>query len=149
MVDAEEGFPILQDATGSAVVADKAQVGDPSASKIGLTVFAYRDPSGNLIIPRTDSLGDVFVSDIPNQSGVETTLTLSTTAQEAKAGGSTLTNRKFVDMQATSTKVKWGYTTACPFDLANNQFVSIPAGTLCKIYVKASSGSATVIVAEK
>jgi hypothetical protein len=95
------------------------------------------------------SLGDLQTADVPNQVGLDIVLNLTTTAVEGKVGGSTMTNRKFVEMQALSTGVKWGYSTACPFDLFKNQFFALPAGTNCKVYFKMSSGTGDVAFAEK
>lgn len=92
---------------------------------------------------------DLQTADVPNQQGVNTTLNLTTTAQEAKVGVSTLTDRKFVEIYTTVNNVKWGYDTTCPFDLLKNQFASIPAGTNNKVYLKMSTGTGTCVVAEK
>lgn len=89
------------------------------------------------------------IKDAPNQVGVTAILNLTTTAVEGKAGGATLVDRKYIEMQALTTGVKWGYTTDCFFDLFKSQFFSLPAGENCKVYFKASSGTAQVAVAEK
>lgn len=95
------------------------------------------------------SLGDLQVVDVPSQAGLNVTLNLTTTPAEGKVGASTLANRKYIEMQALTANVKWGYDTTCPFDLFKNQFFSLPAGTNCKIYFKASTGTAQVAFAEK
>lgn len=92
---------------------------------------------------------DLQTADVPNQVGLETTLSLTTTAQELKVGGSALVNRKFVCAQATTNNVKWGYTSACLFDLFKNQYMELPAGSTCKVYMKVSTGTGTAVVAEK
>lgn len=93
--------------------------------------------------------GDLNVADVPNQTGLNTTLNLTTTPVEGKVGVSTMTNRKYVEMQALTSNVKWGYDSSCPFDLFKNQFFALPAGTNCKVYFKASTGTAQVAFAEK
>jgi hypothetical protein len=95
------------------------------------------------------TLGDLTVTDVPNQVGINTTLNLTTTAAEGKVGASTLVNRKYVEMQALTNNVKWGYDSTCPFDLFKGQFFSLPAGNTCKVYFKASTGTAQVAFAEK
>jgi hypothetical protein len=95
------------------------------------------------------TLGDIQAADVPNQTGLSTTLNLTTTAIEGKVGGSTMTNRKYIEMQALSSNVKWGYTTACDFNLFKNQFFALPAGTNCKVYFKMSVGTGSVAFAEK
>lgn len=95
------------------------------------------------------TLGDLNVSDIPNQTGLSTTLALTTTAIEGKVGASTMTNRKYIEMQALSTNVKWGYDSTCPFDLFKSQFFSLPAGENCKVYFKMSVGIGSLAIGEK
>lgn len=94
-------------------------------------------------------LGELQTVDVPNQTGLSTTLALTTTAVEGKVGASTMTNRKYIEMQALDTGVKWGYDTTCPFDLFKNQFFSLPAGTNCKVYFKMSSGTGSIAIGEK
>jgi len=93
--------------------------------------------------------GTQDVIDVPNQTGVATTLNLTTSPVEGKVGGSALVGRKYIEMQALTTGVKWGYTTACLFDLFKNQFFSLPAGENCTVYFKASTGTADVAIGEK
>lgn len=92
---------------------------------------------------------ELAVSDIPNQTGLNATLNLTTTAVEGKVGASTLVNRKYVEMLAITTNVKWGYDSTCPFDLYKAQFFSLPMGENCKVYFKASTGTAQVVIGEK
>jgi len=125
-----------------------------------VTAFFQRIPSGDLgkrnvgitgisNTAEVTSLGDLQVTDSPNQTGLSATLSLTTTPQEGKVGGSTMTNRKYVEMQALDSNVKWGYNTACPFDLFKNQFFSLPAGENCKVYFKMSVGTGSVAFSEK
>ena len=95
------------------------------------------------------TLKDLQTADVPNQTGLNIALALTTTAIEGKVGVTTLANRKYIEMQALTTNVKWGYDTTCPFDLFKNQFFSLPAGFNCKIYFKSSTGTASVAFAEK
>jgi hypothetical protein len=94
-------------------------------------------------------LGDLQAADVPNQAGLSTTLSLTTTASEGKVGTSTMADRKYVEMQALTTGVKWGYSTSCDFDLFKSQFLSLPAGTNCKVYFKMSVGTGQVAFSEK
>lgn len=95
------------------------------------------------------TLGDLTVADVPNQTGLNAILNLTTTAIEGKVGANALTNRKYIEMQGLTTNVKWGYDSSCPFDLFKNQFFSLPMGENCKIYFKASTGTAEVAFGEK
>lgn len=83
------------------------------------------------------------------QSGTSGILNLTTTAQELKVGASPLEDRLYIEMQALSSNVKWGYTTACEFNLFKNQFFALPCGTGCKIYLKMSVGTGDCAIAEK
>lgn len=95
------------------------------------------------------TLGELSVSDIPNQTGLSTTLNLTTTAVEGKVGVATMVNRKYIEMQGLTTGIKWGYDTTCPFDLFKSQFFSLPAGENCKVYFKMSTGTGSVAIGEK
>jgi hypothetical protein len=95
------------------------------------------------------TLGDLSVSDIPNQTGLSILLALTTTAVEGKVGASTMTNRKYIEMQGMTTNIKWGYDATCPFDLFKSQFFSLPAGANCKVYFKVSTGTGSVAIGEK
>jgi len=90
----------------------------------------------------------VGVYDAPTM-GDDLVLNLTTTPVEVKVGASAKENRVYIEMQALTKNVKWGYTTACNFDLFKSQFFSLPAGTNCKIYMKSSTGTAQAVIAEK
>lgn len=95
------------------------------------------------------TLGDLQAVDVPNQTGLNTIINLTTSAVEGKVGATTMANRKYIEMQAITNNVKWGYSSLCPFDLFKSQFFSLPMGTNCKVYFKASTGTAQVALAEK
>lgn len=92
---------------------------------------------------------DLKVGDLINHQGVNATLSLTTAAVEGKVGASRLVGRKYIEMQAITTNVKWGYDTSCPFDLFKNQFFSLPISDICAVYLKASAGTASVAIGEK
>lgn len=63
MAHIRESFPMLEDATtkvGEAL--HKSQNGDASAGKVGATVWAFKDSSGNLVHPQLNSEGALVVS---------------------------------------------------------------------------------------
>jgi hypothetical protein len=95
------------------------------------------------------SLGELTVADVPNQTGLTTTLGLTTTAIEGKVGALTMTNRKYIEMQALTNNIKWGYNTNCDFKLFKNQFFSLPMGSNCKVYFKVTTGTGSVAIGEK
>lgn len=94
----------------------------------------------------TDS--NILVIDTP-ESGLSTTISLTTSPVELKVGASAKTNRRLIEMQALDKNVKWGYNTNCDFDLFKNQFFSLPCGENCTLYLKASTGTADIAVSEK
>lgn len=102
----------------------------------------------NVNAVEVNSNKEVRVHGTPEQ-GVSAILTLTTTAQELKVGGSALPLRKYIEMQALDKNVKWGYDISCPFDLFKNQFFALPAGPGCVVYLKASVGTADIAVSEK
>lgn len=95
------------------------------------------------------SLSDLKTTDVPNQTGLSAVLPLTTSAIEGKVGAVTLSNRKYIEMQALTSNVKWGYDSSCPFDLFKSQFFSLPAGENCKVYFKMSIGTGSVAIGEK
>lgn len=119
---------------------------DVSRSKAGKTV-KIGNKAGTYIV-EVNSDNNLLVIDTP-QSGTSDILSLTTTAVELKVGANTLVNRRYIEMQALDKNVKWGYTTDCEFDLFKNQFFALPVGEDCIIYLKASTGTADVAIAEK
>jgi len=88
------------------------------------------------------------LDDIRGQ-GLNTILSLTTSAVEGKVGTTRLSGRNYIEMQALSSNVKWGYDSSCPFDLFKNQFFALPISDVCPIYFKSSSGIASVAIGEK
>jgi len=116
----------------------------------GSTIIVGSDATGLETNPvKATTLGEMQTVDVPNQTGLSGIVALTTTAVEGKVGVSTMTNRKYIEMQAISSNVKWGYDTTCPFDLFKNQFFSLPAGENCKVYFKMSTGTGSVAIGEK
>ena len=99
-------------------------------------------------VSTVNDLGELSVNDTPQQ-GISDVLNLTTTAIELKVGANPLANRKLIEMQALSKNVKWGYNVNCEFDLFKNQFFSLPCGENCTMFLKASTGTASVAVSEK
>lgn len=86
--------------------------------------------------------------DTCDTSAIDAVLNLTTGSTEGKVGGARLVNRKYVEFQALSTGVKWGYNTSCNFDIFKNQFLVLMHGDQ-PIYFKMSSGTGQVVFAEK
>ena len=75
-------------------------------------------------------------------------ISLTTTAIEAKVGGTAKTDRSYVFIQALDKDVKWGFDSNCRFDAFKNQIISIPASENCSIFIKMDSGTGDVVVGE-
>ena len=119
---------------------------DLSITEASQTVRLVGNDEANFVNVKSNS--ELKASDTCDTSGVNTTLNLTTSAVEGFVSGSRLTNRKFFEMQALTTNVKWGYDSSCPFNLFKSQFFSLPIGNI-PIYFKASTGTAQVAIAEK
>jgi len=56
--DLRESFPSLEDAaTGAGVPLTKSVEGDAAAGKVGSVGFAFKDVSGNIVLPQLDAQG--------------------------------------------------------------------------------------------
>lgn len=63
MADPKESFPILVDGTtGAGASPTKKSAGDAAAGAVGSVAFAWRDSSGNVVLPQLDANGKVQVS---------------------------------------------------------------------------------------
>lgn len=56
-----EVFPILKNASNQGVAADQSQSGDSASGKSGITAFAFKDSSGNLVLPQLTAAGKLAV----------------------------------------------------------------------------------------
>lgn len=93
------------------------------------------------------SNNELLASDCINTSASDLVLALTTTAVEIKVGGTRLTNRKYIFLQALSSNVKWGFNTTCNFDLFKNQFFVLPTGNVT-VYIKVSIGTGSCAIGE-
>jgi hypothetical protein len=93
------------------------------------------------------SNNELLASDCINTSASDRVLALTTTAVEVKVGGTRLTNRKYIFLQALSSNVKWGFNTTCNFDLFKNQFFVLPTGNVT-VYIKVSIGTGSCAIGE-
>lgn len=92
-----ESFPILEDGTEAGVALSKSENGDASAGKVGATVWAFKDSSGNLVHPQLNSEGKLPVSfdgaGVPysatSDGEVAGSLTLTTVAEITLANSKT------------------------------------------------------------
>lgn len=62
MAHNRESFPILEDVNQVGVALSKSENGDASSGKVGATVWAFKDSSGNLVHPQLNSEGALVVS---------------------------------------------------------------------------------------
>ena len=115
------------------------------ALSIGTTKLIGGDEVTNADVNTSKEL---LITDSPNLGGVDKVFNLTTTAQELKVGASAKVNRKYILMEATTNNVQWGFNTSCNFSLKKNSFFMLPVGENTTIYLKASSGTASVIGGE-
>lgn len=93
-------------------------------------------------------LAELKVTDRINQQGEDTTISLTTSAVEARVGLAAKSDRTYVFIQALDKNVKWGFDSNCRFDAFKNQLVVIPASENCTIFIKADSGTPSAVVGE-
>ncbi len=98
---------------------------------------------------RSTPNGELKNADFINASIVQTTLSVGTGASvQAVVGGSPLTNRKSLLIQALGTNITYGFTSGSqPFTLANGATVQFSIGDTVSLWLRRSSGSGTVNVA--
>jgi hypothetical protein len=53
MADSKESFEILENASGDGVSPTASEAGFTATGKVGMTVFGFKDSSGNLVLPAT------------------------------------------------------------------------------------------------
>lgn len=101
MAHIRESFPILEDAVSKVGEAlHKSQNGDASAGKVGATVWAFKDSSGNLVHPQLNSEGKLPVTS--EGAGIPK----SATSDGEIAGSLTLTDICEVSLTASKTHAK-------------------------------------------
>lgn len=87
-----------------------------------------------------------------NSSAVYGTLTVGTSPVEVKVGGSPLTKRKMVHIEAKDNSIYWGYsnsvTTSNGTRIFKDQTVFLPVGPDITIYLVADGASKSARIAE-
>jgi len=105
----------------------------------------------NVSIGQTASI-PLQTSDILDGGGNQASLTVGTSAIEAKVGGSALANRKHIILQPKDNSVYFGLTsgvtTVNGTRLFKNQTIFIPAGPNSTVYLIADGAGKTVQVIE-
>lgn len=114
------------------------------------TISDSTDPSNSIEIDGTKSLKTKVILD---GQGIQNSLLVSTTALEAKAGVSTLSNRKLLTVfNSSNSTIYWGYTdsvtTSTGTPIFKDQLVEWAIGSNLKIYLIAASGSNLVRITE-
>lgn len=69
MADIREVFPVLVDAADAGVSLRAIQEGDAPSTKNGILGFAFKDSSGNVVMPQLNSAGELKVNS--NASGTK------------------------------------------------------------------------------
>jgi len=97
--------------------------------------------------------GSLSTTDISNNGGVNAAISVTTSAIEAKVGGSALANRKNLTIHNNGTgTIYWGYssgvTTTNGTPVFKDQFVSWDVGASTSVFLIAISGTQNVRVTE-
>jgi hypothetical protein len=86
-----------------------------------------------------------------NTSGIQTTITVTTTPTIAKVGGSNLSGRRLLMIQAQTGTIRHGYigiTSTTGFELTKKQYMAHAIGPDLDYYLVAESGSVDVFISE-
>lgn len=112
-------------------------------------VCIFNDTSGNQVVVNSD--GSINTNSLLKVGGIQGTVTVGTSAIEAKVGGSRYAGRKLLMIQPLSTNVFFGFTagvtTSTGIALASNQIVTFDIGDI-PIYLITTVGTKTVVVVE-
>jgi len=92
--------------------------------------------------------GQILAYDVADAGGADTVITIAGgSIVELKVGTSAMSNRKYIQIQALDSKVKFGFSpTSQSFDAFKDQFFMMPFGPNTSIYLK-NNGSPNVDVA--
>lgn len=82
-------------------------------------------------------------ADILNGTTVQTTLSVTNTAQQCKVGASNLANRKMLIIQAQGTNLTYGFASGSqPFNLPNGTTLALSLGPNISLWVRRTSAAA-------
>lgn len=131
-------------------------MGSSSQIQVGETMLPVRafDADASQVVGGNGETANVedsqlLVSDTLNTAAVSGTLSLTTAAAVARVGASNLAHRKTLIIQATSANVVWGFSAVSqPFSLINTEKATFDIGPNIDLYVKVSTGTGSVSVAE-
>lgn len=136
-------FLILCLLSVAAFAADKTEL-----SSSGSTKIAGSNSSGQETGFIGEYNGQLRSADIlgGNQQALKS---VGTTAVEMKVGANNLANRKLLIIQAQSTGLKFGFSSASqPFDFPNGSMMQFSIGASVSVWVKKNSGTTNVAIAE-
>lgn len=95
---------------------------------------------------------DVQTADVLRTQGTNDVVSISTSATEAKVGGSKLTNRKLLVIQPLDNNLYWGFrsdvSTSNGFPLLKNQILTLSIDDATAVYLISGSGSIDVAIGE-
>ncbi len=98
---------------------------------------------------KATSTNELNTADLINISAVQTTLTVTTTAIAARVGGANLSGRKLLLIQAQTNSIVWGFDVGSqPFTIANGASLYLSVGDNVTVYLRRTTGSGPVVVAE-
>lgn len=112
--------------------------------------IAGADSSGNEVnFVSATANNELKSADVLNVSAVNGVLSITTTAAPAQVGVSPLLGRKLLIIQAQTANIVWGFSAvAQPFALANGASLYLSIGDGITVYLRRTTGSGPVVVAE-
>lgn len=88
-------------------------------------------------------------SDILNGTALQTVLSVGTTAVAARVGANNLVFRKMLIIQCQTANMTYGFASGSqPFTIPNNTTLMLSVGPNVTIYLRRTSGSGNVVIAE-
>lgn len=92
---------------------------------------------------QSNAQGEILASDITQTAGLDTVITIAPSAVvELKVGGTAKANRKYVQIEALDTGLKWGFSAGTrSFNARKSQFFILPFGANTSIWLENTSGS--------
>lgn len=97
----------------------------------------------------SNNYDEAQIAEVINYNSAQTTLNVTTTAQEVKVGASRLADRKAIFLLPLDANIKWGFTSGSqPFLLFKRQFIILPIGDNVAVWTSTITGTGSLVVGE-
>lgn len=114
-------------------------------------VIRLTNPEEDTIAEITLTTNELKTFDVADHGGVDTVLTIAAGAVvELKVGGSSLVDRKYIQIEALDKGLKWGFSNVTQsFNAFKSQFFILPMGAGTSVWLNNTTGaSIDVAIAE-